>query len=199
MSEDALAALELAQKRLELHNNTEYPYNEVFGYRDGRQILRVQLPPFDDDQKVGVFAQATAVIPVGNLDAVVWAADAFGHFSNADLNDPFSTTNPNSPHYIRPSEHPDRQEALVVQHHPRHGRVHVALSMYTRDVFGARVFSAPDIVTIDATSVQGEGVMVGLVHDMFQIESSGRVSVREYLEMLNATGFTVSYDENGLD
>lgn len=200
MDEPALfdGVIDLAQKRIDLHDDADYPYNELFGYRHGRQILRIQLRPFDDDTKVATFAEVTAVIPLGELDAVVWAADVFGHFGS-DNADPNSTTNPNSPNYIRPSQHPERQEALMVQHYAPGGPTRIALCAYHRDVFGARVFAPPRVVVIDDVGTSTEGVMVTMVRDMFRVQTSGRMSLTEYLTALDAAGHTVAYDENGLD
>lgn len=188
--------IDLTQKRLDAHKGADYPYNELFGYRHGRQILRIQLRPFDDDAKVAIFAEVTAVIALGELDAVAWAADAFGHF---DVDGTDATMNPKSPTYIRPSQHPQRQEALVVQFHPRVGPVRVAVCVYGRDVFGARVFGPRQDWTLDPDTVGTEGIMFAMVHHMFGVQPSGKVSLREYLTALDAAGHTVAYDENGLD
>lgn len=91
-------------------------------FREGEQLAQIVFRRFDDDEsKQASFHTGFAAISALDADAVLFFADSWMRMENVALSpEEYLTQVVNQPTYVRPSEDPNRTEALTVVYFDHH-------------------------------------------------------------------------------
>lgn len=103
---DHKAVIEEAKLTHARRNQKDLHTVELWFYRKGERLCTEYLPPLHDDiNKNTQFLVGLMMGPVLRTDEIVWVADAWVGSS---------VVMPDHPDYVRPSEDPDRKEAMII-------------------------------------------------------------------------------------